>query len=229
MFRRLFAFFILASVKTIGLLLFSFKVDYRDKPITDWSKIRLIAWINHTSLFDIFLISVVPYRFLWIAAKDCLTPIAEKTYKRPIVGFIFRNLTISKSSVSQKRDDTWSQFLDSIHSNSIVALFPEGRMKRKSGLDKYGNPLSVKGGIADVLSRMDDGLMLIEYSGGMHHIQAPGQRFPRLFRTVRVRLETQDIQTYKARLHDSDHEAFKSKVILDLTARRDKTLPEIST
>ena len=136
---------------------------------------------------------------------------------------------MSKSSVSQKRDDTWSQFLNSIHRDSIVALFPEGRMKRKNGLDKYGNQLSVKGGIADVLRRMEDGLMLIEYSGGMHHVQAPGQRFPRLFRTVRVRLEVQDIQAYKDHLHDSDHEVFKSKVILDLTARRNKTLPEIST
>lgn len=229
MFRRLFAFFILASVKTIGLLFFSFTVDYKDRPITDWSKIRVIAWMNHTSLFDIFLISVIPYRFLWIAAKDCLTPIAEKTYTRPIVGFIFRNLTINKSSVSQKRDDTWSRFLDSIHCDSIVALFPEGRMKRTDGLDKYGNPLSVRGGIADVLHRMDDGLMLIEYSGGMHHIQAPGERFPRLFRTVRVRLEIQDIKSYKAQLDDSDHKVFTSKVILDLTARRDKTLLEIST
>ena len=177
--------------------MFSFTVDYKDKPITDWSKIRLIAWVNHTSLFDIFLISVVPYRFLWIAAKDCLTPIAEKTYKRPFAGFVFRKLIMRKSSVSQKRDHTWSQFLDSIRSDSIVALFPEGRMKRKNGLDKYGNPLSVKGGRADVLNLMNDGLMLIKYSGGMQHVQAPG-RFPRLFRTIRIRLETQDIQDYKA-------------------------------
>ena len=229
MFRRLFAFFILASVKTIGRIFFTFSVDYKDKAITDWSQVRVIAWINHTSLFDIFLISVVPYRFLWMAAKDCLTPIAEKTYRRPIVGFIFRNLTMSKSSVSQKRDDTWSQFLDSIHCDSIVALFPEGRMKRQNGLDKYGNPLSVKGGIADVLSRIDNGVMLIEYSGGMHHIQAPGQRFPRLFRTIRIRLETQDIQAYKAHVHDQDHDIFTSKVISDLTMRRDEALNEMST
>ena len=228
MLRRILAFFILASIKTVGQLLFSFKVDHQgDKPKC-WSGIRVVAWINHTSLFDVFLISVIPYVTLWRAAKDCITPIAEKTYERPVVGFIFRNLTVSKSSVSQKRDATWSQFLDSITATTMVALFPEGRMKRKSGMDKHGRPLTVRGGIADVLSRMDNGQMLIKYSGGMHHIHAPGQRFPRLFQRIRVRLEVVEIPEYKRVLAQPDHEDFKSEVIRDLTRRRDRALLEMA-
>ena len=126
MLRRILAFFILASIKTVGRLLFSFNVEHQGEQRVAWSEVRLIAWLNHTSLYDVFLISVIPYRTLWRASKDCLTPIAEKTYRRPVVGFIFRNLTMSKSSVSQKRDDTWSQFLGSITHASMVALFPEG-------------------------------------------------------------------------------------------------------
>jgi len=228
MLRRLLAFFILASIKTVGRLLFSFEVEHQGERRVTWSEVRLIAWINHTSLYDVFLISVIPYGTLWRASKDCLTPIAEKTYRRPVVGFIFRNLTMSKTAVSQKRDDTWSQFLGSITQSSMVALFPEGRMKRKSGLDKHGRPLTVRGGIADVLSCMGNGQMLIQYSGGMHHIHAPGQRFPRLFKTVRVRLETVGIQEYKHSLEQADHEAFKTEVIRDLTARRDRTLVKLS-
>jgi len=228
MLRRILAFFILASIKTVGQLVFSFKVDHQgDEPMC-WSEVRVVAWLNHTSLFDVFLISVIPYATLWRAAKDCIIPIAEKTYRRPVVGFIFRNLTVSKSSVSQKRDDTWSQFLDSITATTMVAVFPEGRMKRKSGLDKHGRPLSVRGGIADILSRMDSGKMLIEYSGGLHHIHAPGQRFPRLFKQIRVRLEIVDIQQYKKALEQTEHEDFKTEVIRDLTQRRDRALLEIA-
>ena len=101
-------------------------------------------------------------------------------------------------------------------------------MKRRSGLDKHGRPLTVRGGIADVLSRMDDGQMLIQYSGGMHHIHAPGERFPRLFKRVRIRLESLEIRQYKDSLDRAEHEAFKTEVIRDLTARRDRTLLEIS-
>ena len=132
-----------------------------------------------------------------------------------------------KAQVSQRRDDTWTAFLHSIDTDTIVALFPEGRMKRKNGLDKNGKPLSVKGGIADVLAEMEQGLILFKYSGGMHHIQAPGQRIPKLFKTIRIRLEAESIRAYKSRLHESDHERFKTKVIDDLTARRDAVLSDI--
>ena len=226
MFRRIIVFFVLSSVKFLGKLFYSFEIEGEE--IKDWSDIRLIAWINHTSLFDILLICVFPYRYFWKASKHCISPIAEKTIKRPLVGKIFGNLTNKKSTVSQKRDDTWGQFLDSINDSSIVGLFPEGRMKRKNGLDKYGNELSIKGGIADILKKIDNGKMLIIYSGGMHHIQSPGDSFPRLFQKVKIRLEIANIENYKKNLPQTDHEIFKTEVINDLTERRSHNLSALS-
>lgn len=248
--RRIFVFCMLGLVKTIGHLFFSFNKNTTDGKETDWNSVRVIAWINHTSLFDLFLICTFPYRFLWQASKDCMTPIAEKTVKRPILGLLFRNLTSKKTFVSQKRDDSWNQFLDSIDNSSIVALFPEGRMKRKNGLDKQGRKLTIRGGIADILQKKNEGKMLIIYSGGMHHIQAPGEKWPKLFQTIHVRLESTDISEYKNSLklkkpfrpnddlieakssmisNELDDESlkaesFKTEVIKDLTERRSKNL-----
>ena len=39
--------------------------------------------------------------------------------------------------------------------------------------------------------------MLLAYSRGLHHVQAPGERFPRLFRTVSMRFECVDIASYR--------------------------------
>ena len=180
--RRVFVFCTLSLIKTIGHVLFSFNVKTTNGKALDWDSFKVVAWINHTSLYDVFLICLFPYKFLWKASKTCMTPIAEKTIKRPLLGLIFKNLTSKKTFVSQKRDDSWAQFLESIEDSSIVALFPEGRMKRKNGLDKNGKELSIRGGIADILQKRTDGKMLIIYSGGMHHIQAPGEKCQSFFK-----------------------------------------------
>ena len=65
----------------------------------------------------------------------------------------------------------------------MVIILPEGRMKRENGLDLHGNPMNVRGGIADILLAMKQGRMLIAYSGGLHHVQFPGG-VPRIFKTV---------------------------------------------
>jgi hypothetical protein len=70
--------------------------------------------------------------------------------------------------------------------------------------------------------------MLIKYSGGLHHIHAPGQRFPRLFKRIQVRMEVVEIQEYKAALDQAEHEGFKTEVIRDLTHRRDRALLEMA-
>lgn len=55
---------------------------------------------------------------------------------------------------------------------------PEGRMKRPTGLDKHGQKMTVKRGVVDVLLSMKTGSMFFLYSGGLHHVQAPGQGLP---------------------------------------------------
>ncbi len=69
--------------------------------------------------------------------------------------------------------------------------------------------------------------MLLAYSGGLHHVHVPGQRLPRLFRTIRMNLERIDIESYRATLRDSVAEglSFKQVVIQDLERRRDENCP----
>ena len=67
---------------------------------------------------------------------------------------------------------------------------------------------------------------LAVYSGGLHHIQVPGELLPTPFKTVRVRMEMIDIPTYKEDLkRDYPDLKFRGAVIADLTRRRDEYCP----
>ena len=178
-------------------------------------RLRIIIFGTETKagkLFDLFLICSFPYKFLWVASKNTMTPIAEKTLKRPFVGMIFRNLNAKRYSVSQKRDQSWSFFLDAIESDSIVALFPEGRMARANGFDKYGKPMKIKSGIVDIIKKQSNGDMLLVHSQGMHHIQSPGQKIPRIFEKVGVCLEALDINAYKENIERNINDNFTKNV-----------------
>ena len=88
--------------------------------------------------------------------------------------------------------------------------------------------MTVRGGIADILEAIPSGPMLIAYSGGLHHVQAPGEHWPRLFRTIRMNLEWVDIETYRReRLAEAGSEAgFKRAVVDDLERRREAHRPK---
>jgi len=64
----------------------------------------------------------------------------------------------------------------------------------------------------------------LTYSAGLHHVQIPGQRpLPRLFKTLRMRLESVDIAAYRQELLDKYGPArFKKALIRDLEARRNR-------
>jgi hypothetical protein len=128
--------------------------------------------------------------------------------------------------VTRQRDATWDNVLNKVDSRAIVIILPEGRMKRANGLDSTGREMTVRAGIADILEVLPDGRMLMVYSGGLHHVQVPGERLPRLFKTIRVRMEMIDIAAYKkdlARSHPG--ESFHRAVVDDLTRRRDEYCP----
>jgi hypothetical protein len=153
-------------------------------------------------------------------------PVAEKTIRRRI-GLFFRFLARRVVVVTRQRDSTWDEVLNRIDREAVVMILPEGRMKRRNGLDASGRPMSVRGGIADVLEALSEGWMLIVYSGGLHHIQAPGETLPRPFRNVGSRFEFVTIKEYKKRLgQQDDPAAFRSAVIEDLTMRRDEHCPD---
>ena len=69
--------------------------------------------------------------------------------------------------------------------------------------------------------------MLVAYSGGLHHVQAPGERLPRMFRKIRMNFELLDIATYRAeRLQEAESPiGFKRAVVDDLERRRDRNCP----
>jgi hypothetical protein len=86
--------------------------------------------------------------------------------------------------------------------------------------------MTVRGGIADILETMGEGRMLLAYSGGLHHIQAPGDRFPRLFKPIRLRLEIVDMAEYRAAsLEVGGPKGFRRAVVRDLERRRDLYCP----
>jgi hypothetical protein len=84
------------------------------------------------------------------------------------------------------KEASWSHFLSAIKPDSIVAILPEGRMKRSNGKDKNGEEMTVRSGIADILNRLTMGEVIFVYSGGLHH--APGKRFPRFLSASRPTL-----------------------------------------
>ena len=125
--------------------------------------------------------------------------------------------------ITRERDATWSELLSNIHDpKGLVLIVPEGRMKRTSGLDRHGNPLVIRGGIADVLQAVPDGRLFIAYSGGLHHVQVPGERFPRFFKRAWLGAEVVDIPSYREEIRATmGSGSFKGAVISDLTRRRD--------
>lgn len=217
----------------LSLLRVLSKIFYRhdfgwigETPKDPWADIRLVIFLNHTSLFEPVFLGAVPSRFIWRLAAHGVVPAADKTTDRPLVGIIFRFVAHHVIAITRQRDDTWFEVLRKIDPDSMVVIAPEGRMKRANGLDLHGKPMNVRGGIADILHAVKEGRMLIAYSGGLHHVQIPGH-VPRIFKTVRLRVENLEIADYIANILRRGGEAeFKKNVMKDLDWRRDQYAPE---
>ena len=225
--RSAIVFSILYSLKVLSKIFYRYDFEFVGKlpPGDPWGGLRLVVFLNHTSLFEPLFVGVPPASFLWRLAAHGVVPAADKTTDRPLVGMIFRFIAHRVIPITRQRDDTWMQVLSTIGENSMVAIAPEGRMKRANGLDLHGNPMTVRGGVADILRALDHGRMLIAYSGGLHHVQIPG-RVPRIFKTVRLRVEVLDIADYIWTHMSEGPERFKKNVIQDLERRRDEYCPE---
>lgn len=215
-------FLFLLLLKTLSRAFFYFKVEWvGHKPRRPFKNIHFVILLNHTSLFEPIFMGVTPMSWLFEVARRGAFPGADLTLNRPIVGKIFKAMAPNAVTVTRRRDSSWAKFLSTIDRNTMVMLFPEGRMKRPSGLDKHGKPMSVRGGVAEVLGMLDKGDILIIYSGGLHHIQAPGQGFPNLFKEACVRFEVIPIARYKESM-DYPSKDFTRRVTADLERRRDE-------
>lgn len=225
--RSAIVFTLLYSLKVLSRIFYRHDWAFvGNVPKHPWRKLRLVVFLNHTSLFEPVFLAVPPARFIWRLAAHGVVPAADKTTDRPLVGMIFRFIAHQVIPITRQRDDTWAQVLSTIEPDSMVAIAPEGRMKRANGLDLHGKPMTVRGGVADILLSLKEGRMLIAYSGGLHHVQVPGH-IPNVFRTVRLRIEVLEIADYIAEMtKDGGPEQFKRNVIRDLEERRDRYCPE---
>lgn len=194
-------------------------------PDDPWAGVRLIAVLHHTSLAEGVYLSVVPNRVLRKMATHAVVPVAKETMDRPIEGRIFKILLPNAVSITRRRDQSWSRVLSEINDpDSMVAMFPEGRMMRPDGRDKKGDIMTIKPGVAEVLRSLGSGRMILAYSGGLHHVFRPGASRPRFFKSVHLRLESVDIASYiDARMHEPP--SFVDAVVRDLTHRRDLHTP----
>lgn len=217
----------MSTVKLISLIFYKTEDNWlRIEGKRKWNSIRLIVFMNHTSLFEPLYLSVVPFHFLWRLSRKMVAPGADKTLNRPIVGKFWKFLSPGMVSISRKRDDTWKEFMQAIKERSVIIIAPEGRMKRENGLDLNGNKMTVRGGVADVLENLDEGNMLIVYSGGLHHVQVPGQKFPKLFKTLKINVEQLNIKNYKDQFETTGR-AWKKAVVDDMQKRLETNPPQI--
>ncbi|WP_319523673.1 hypothetical protein [uncultured Desulfosarcina sp.] len=215
----------LRGIKRISRVFYRFDIQWvHPSPAEPWRNLRLVAFLNHTSLYEPLFVGGFPNDFIRRIAFKGLMPVADKATGRPLMGFFFRMVAKNVVAVTRKHDHTWDQVLTTVQPDSMVIIMPEGRMMRSNGLDKNGRPMTVRGGIADILQSIPAGRMLLTYSAGLHHVQIPGQRrLPRPFKTLRMRLETVDIGEYRDRLMSQyGPDGFKQALIRDLESRRNR-------
>jgi hypothetical protein len=223
--RRLLAFLILAIIKTISWIFF--KASYKwltPLPKDHWKKIRIMVFLNHTSLYEPLFLQIIPFRYLWHLSGHFNIPGADITLRRPVVGRFWKLMIPNISSISRKKDLTWLNYLKSIKTDDVIMIAAEGRMKRPNGLDKFGKPMTVRGGVADIIDTLNEGAMVLCFSGGLHHIQAPGQLFPHLFKTINMNFSYHEIKKYKSEFQ-GDPRKRKLKIVRDLQARLERDCP----
>ncbi len=211
MIRNIFSFCIFASIKIVTTLCYRRQFCWTTPPPASFHDVRILILLNHTSLYDMMYISAFPFSWLWHVAKHISVAGADITLNRPLVGLFWKLMCPGIQTISRKRDESWEFYLQSLRNDHVVFITPEGRMKRPNGLDKHGRPMTVKSGVAEILEKMEGGTAIICLTGGLHHVQAPGQKFPRLFQTIRMNIECHEIQEYKANFaHLLPEEARKS-------------------
>ncbi len=224
-FLRVVRFVLLLLLKTLSRLFYPCKARWSPEKIQDWQNVKLIIFLNHTSLFEVLFIQLASIKGLWAIADRFIAPGADITFERPIVGKILHTLIPGIIPISRKKDDTWQHFLSLVDHEKITAILPEGRMKRRNGLDKNGQPMSVRSGFVDILQKLNHGQILFVYSGGLHHIQAPGEKLPKLFKKIKANLEVVDLLKYKQQFNMTDATIFKTQVMTDVGNKLRDNIP----
>lgn len=227
--RSWISFLLLLTVKIFARTFYRFRIGWPPKgQEIQWDKVRLIVFLNHTSLYEFLFAGFLPLSFLRRLSRRMVAPGADKTLQRPIVGIFFKLFNPGIISITRKKDWTWHNFLSKIHDDSVILIVPEGRMKRRNGLDLEGKKMTVRSGILDILKGLDKGQMVFAYSGGLHHVQIPDHHWwPNVCKTIRMNLETMDIADYKAMFPATEgSEDWKKLVLQDLQYRLENKIPK---
>ena len=88
--RRVFVYLMLRAIKAASRLFYHHDMRWiGDVPRDPWADLRLVAILNHTSLYEPLFAGGVPDRFLWAVASRAVVPVASKTARRPLVGRFF--------------------------------------------------------------------------------------------------------------------------------------------
>ena len=158
-------------------------------------------------------------------------PVASETLENyPALRFLFETLAGKDGCivpVSRKRDSTWENFLKSGKDN-VWFIMPEGRMKRSTGLDKHGQKMTVRGGLADVLKNIPEGKLVVIYSGGLHQVAHPGVWMPSLFKKVQYKLELFDIAELNDRFNSTgSYKRYMINLVDFFDKKRDEICPEM--
>jgi hypothetical protein len=224
-------FILLLSIKIIARIFYRFEVSWVGNPgRKPFRGANVGVLLNHTSLFEPIFLGVLPLHIVWKVSTRGVLPGADKTLNRPIAGRFFKLIAPQVVSLTRRRDESWEAFMGAFDNDSIVLIAPEGRMKRPNGLDRDGKPMTVRGGIAEILLQMKTGILIATYSGGLHHVQAPGDKFPKLFKTIRVRFERIDIAeflTTARKKYGLDEKALRLGIARELERLRDLHCAEI--
>jgi 1-acyl-sn-glycerol-3-phosphate acyltransferase len=222
--RTLISFSIFIGIKIFIKLFYKVEIKWLSE-LQGWSKVRYIVFLNHTSLYEPLYIGTLPLPFLWRISRKLVAPGADKTLDRPLVGIFWKLMGPGIISITRKRDKSWKKFMEAVHNRSVIVMAAEGRMKRRNGLDLSGRPMTVRSGVADVLEQINEGNMIVAYSGGLHHVQVPGQRLPRLFKTLKLNLELIDIPEYKSKFNTEGIQ-WKRDVMEDFQTRLETNCPQ---
>ena len=107
-------------VKLFGQIFYRFEGRFIGDQDPDWTDVKLIMLINHTSLYEPLFLGVAPLGILWAGSSRFLVPGADKTLNRPIVGWFFKNLVPRMISISRKRDHTGTT--SQIKSDDIILI-----------------------------------------------------------------------------------------------------------
>ena len=226
--RRQLVTLLLLGLKALTRIFYRYEVRWIDGTRSvPWHEIRLVALLNHTSLFEPLFAGGVPSAFLRRLAGHGVLPVADKTVRRPLIGSLFRSLARHVVVITRRRDHTWKTVLAKLNDPSaMILILPEGRMMRRDGLDVRGQPLRVRAGVAELIAAIPCGQMIFAVSGGLHHVQAPGELLPRPFRTLKMNLELINIEAYRHQLGiETGWNVFRDRVIADIEARRNRNWP----